>query len=133
MATILGIFLIAHGLVHAAMSVVPLPKAGQHTPFWPTWWRDAVDTSWPVYRLGWSSGIVRAVGCALWIAAMLGFICAGAGLLGIAGLSIAWHTITLISVLVSGLMFGLFWHPWLVVGAALDIGLLVFVMTVPAL
>jgi hypothetical protein len=48
-------------------------------------------------------------------------------------LSNAWHTITLISVLVSGLMFVLFWHPWLVVGAALDIGLLVFVMTVPAL
>jgi hypothetical protein len=48
---LIALFLIAHGLVHAVLAAVPVPEAGKpRTPFFPTWWRSAVDPLLPILR-----------------------------------------------------------------------------------
>jgi hypothetical protein len=119
------VLLAAHGLVHASLSWVPLPAAtGPHTPFWPSWWRDAVDPAWPISRLGLEAPAIRALGWALWLAVLLGFAAAGLGLLGVPALSGAWHILAAVSAGLSLFQLVLYWHPWLVVGALLDLAIL---------
>lgn len=118
--------LIAHGLVHASLSWVPLPAAnGPRTPFWPSWRREAVDPAWPISRLGLGAPVVRALGWALWLAALLGFATAGLGLLGVPGLRAIWPALAGVAAAVSLLLLALSWHPWLVVGVLLDLAILV--------
>jgi hypothetical protein len=117
--------LLAHGLVHASLSWVPLPAAnGPHTPFWPTWWRDAVDPTWPVNRLGVAAPVARTLGWILWLATLLGFAAAGLGLLGLPGLKAIWQSTAAVSAVISLLMLALYWHPWLVIGVLLDLAVL---------
>jgi hypothetical protein len=55
----------------------------------------------------------------------IGFIVAGLGGLGVSGISTIWRTVAIASSYVSLLLLILFWHPWLVVGVLIDIGVLV--------
>src|SRR5688500_5699649 len=94
----IAVLLVAHGLVHASLSWVPLPAAnGPHTPFWPSRWRDAVDPTWPVSRVGLGAPAIRALGWALWLTTLFGFAVAGLGLLGVPGLSTLWQTSAAVS------------------------------------
>lgn len=122
---VIAVILIAHGLVHASLSWVPLPAAnGPHTPFLPSWWRAAVDPTWPVSRLNLDEPAIRALGWGLWLAVLLGFAAAGLGLLGVPGPSASWQTLAAVSAGLSLLLLALYWHPWLVVGALLDLAML---------
>ena len=122
----LALFLIAHGLMHYSLTTVPLPKPGElRTPFWPAWWRSAVDPLWPASRLGLPETFVRLLGCALWLAATAGFALAGLGLLGVPGLNSIWGGAVVFSSAASLLLLGLYWHPWLVMGVVISLGLLV--------
>jgi hypothetical protein len=61
--TILAIILIAHGLVHISLTVVPIAKPGEaRTPFWPSWWRKNSDQEWLASKIGLPSGVVRFIG-----------------------------------------------------------------------
>ncbi len=116
-----ALFLIAHGYIHMSLSTVPLPQpGGLHTPYWPAWWREATDPSWPASRLGLSPELVRTAGWALWAVVVGVYSLAGLGLLGVPGLHAVWQPLAVGASLVSLLLLGLYWHPWLVMGVVLD-------------
>lgn len=118
------LFLIAHGWIHASLSQAPLPQpGGLHTPFLPAWWRDAVDPSWPISRMGVPAKTAQTAGWLLWLATTAGFALAGLALLlpGQAGL---WQGLAAGAALLSLALLGLYWHPWLPVGVLIDLALL---------
>jgi hypothetical protein len=51
----------------------------------------------------------------------LGFVVAGLGLVGVPGLSNVWQAAAVIAASLSLLLLVLYWHPWLVIGALLDL------------
>jgi hypothetical protein len=125
---LIALFLIAHGLMHYSLTTVPLPQPGAlRTPFWPCWWREAIDPLWPVSRVGLAPSFVRALGSALWLAATVAFALAGLGLLGIPGLHSFWQGAAIFASAVSLILLALFWHPWLVMGIVLSLGVVVAV------
>ncbi len=80
----IGLFLIAHGLVHFILTIVPVAAPGAaRTPFWPSWRREAVDPAWLASRLGLRPNGVRLFGSGLWLASLIGFVLAGLGLIGL--------------------------------------------------
>jgi len=123
---LIAALLIAHGLIHWGLAAAPPPApGGPNTPYWPSIWRAASSDTWPVAAIGLDNAAVRALGGVLWIAATIGFVLAGLGVLGVPGLHEWWRGLTVASVAVSLPLFILFWHPWLIVGAALDVAILV--------
>lgn len=135
-AFFLALFLIAHGLVHFSLTYVPLPAPGAlRTPFFPSWWRDAVDPAWPAVKLGLAPRAVRLLGSALWVLLLAGYILAGAVLLIAPGQAAIWQGLTVGASLLSLVFLALYWHPWLPVGVLIDLALLagVFFHWPPAL
>jgi len=125
-----ALFLIAHGLIHMSLAAAPLPKPGEpHTPFWPAWWRDMVDHTWPASRLGLPLGLVRTAGWILWLIVLVAYALAGLGLMGVPGLHPLWQPLAAGASLASLLLLGFYWHPWLVMGVVIDLCLLAGVYT----
>ncbi len=121
----IAVLMIAHGLVHVSLTLVPVPAPGSPpTPFWPAWWREATDPTWPISRLGLPSLGVRLLGSALWVGALAGFVLAGVGLLGAPGLNGVWPTLAGVAAVLSLILLGFYWHPWLVIGALLSLACL---------
>lgn len=118
----LAVFLIVHGLVHAGLAAAPIPNDPDSKPgsFF-----TATARSWLLPRLGLNTSTVQWVGILLVALVTLGFILAGLGVLGVPGLSTGWRTVAMVSVCLSLLLLILFWHPWLVVGIMIDIGILI--------
>ncbi len=114
----LGIFIIAHGLVHSILAVAPNPadpdaKVGLFFA--------SVDRSWILPRLGLNPGVIQAIGVILVALSTLGFLLAGLGILGVGGLSMIWRTVAVVSSIISSLLLIIFWHPWLPVGLVIDV------------
>jgi hypothetical protein len=125
---LIALFLIFHGLVHYSLTNVPLPEPGKvHTPFWPSWWRDAVDPAWLVSKVGLPSGVVRTLGWLLWAAVVVVFALAGLGMIGIPVLNSAWQMMAVSGAVISLVLLALYWHPWLVMGVAINLAVLVSV------
>jgi len=118
----LGIFLIAHGLVHSILAVAPNPGDADAKPgaFF-----TAVERSWLLPQLGLDATAIRWIGIILVAAATTGFVLAGLGVLGVPGLSAIWRTAAVVSSCVSLLLLILFWHPWLIIGVLIDIAVLI--------
>ncbi|MCP4416743.1 MAG: hypothetical protein GY805_08975 [Chloroflexi bacterium] len=95
---VLAIFLIAHGLVHAGLATAPNPADPEGKPgaFF-----TAVERSWLLPQLGLSGTAVHWIGIALVALSTLGFILAGLGIFGVAGLSAIWRTVAAISAIIS--------------------------------
>lgn len=70
-------------------------------------------------------GFVRGVAVTLALASLVGFVLAGLGVIGVAGLTDVWSGLTIGSAAASLLLVVLFWHTYFIVGLALDVGLLV--------
>ena len=122
---LIALFLIAHGLVHYSLATVPLPAKGAlRTPFFPSWWRTAVDPLWPIMRMGVPPEDARRNGWALWVMQLICFVLAGLGLLGVPGLSTLWGGLAVFGAASSLTLLGLFWHPWLVLGILIDLAIL---------
>lgn len=122
--TLFAVFLIAHALMTMSLATVPVPQPGAlRTPFFPGWWRTNIDPLWPVARLGISPAVVQTAGWVLWLAASLLLALAGIGLLGLPGLNAIWQGLAVGGAVVSLLLLGLYWHPWLVVGILLNLGI----------
>jgi hypothetical protein len=60
----------------------------------------------------------------LWWFAMIGFIAAGVGLLGISWLDRRWRVLACIGALASLGLLSVYWHPALMIGAAIDAAIL---------
>lgn len=122
MKIIFGLFLIAHGLVHAGLAAAPNPDDPESKPgaFF-----TSPERSWLLSKLELSAAVVQWIGILLVAVATLGFVLAGLGVFGLPGLSEIWRTLSVVSAGVSLLLLVLFWHLWLIVGVLLDIGILV--------
>lgn len=120
--TALAIFIIAHGLVHSILAIAPDPADPNPKPgvFF-----TSVDRSWLLPQLGLSASAVQWIGITLVVLSTLGFVLTGLGVFGVAGLSVVWRTVAIISAGISLVLLITFWHPWLPVGVLIDIGLLV--------
>ncbi len=75
--------------------------------------------------MGISTTAVQWIGIILVALATLGFVLSGLGVFGVPGLSEIWRTVAEVSAGVSLLLLVLFWHPWLIMGVLLDMGILV--------
>lgn len=99
-ALLVGVFFIAHGLIHI-LYVVPAPDEN---------WPFDLSHSWLLTRLGLGERVLRRLGTVLWIAAMAGFVLAGLGVFGIPLLKHVWRPVAAVSSVVSFLLIGFFWH-----------------------
>jgi len=120
--TILGILIMAHGLVHTILAVAPNPADTDAKPgaFFTT-----TERSWIFTQLNLPSSAVQWIGILLVSLSTLGFLLAGLGILGVPGLGDIWRTVAIFSAVISLVLLILFWHPWLPVGVLIDIGALV--------
>jgi hypothetical protein len=122
---LIGLILIAHGLMTMSLATVPPPASGAlRTPFFPSWWRASVDPLWPVMKLGLPEPLVRTIGWLLWAAILALFTLAGAGLLGFPGLTAIWQPIAAVAAGLSLVLLVLFWHTWLVLGIVINLVIL---------
>jgi hypothetical protein len=122
---LIAVFLVAHAYIHVSLTYVPLPNPdGPHTPFWPSWWREAVDPAWPASKLGLPNGLERGLGSALWLLTAAGFTLMGLCLLFFPGLDQVWKAAAMLGAGSSLLLFVFYFHPWLVIGIAIDLAVL---------
>lgn len=128
--TLFALFLIAHGLITMSLATVPVPAPGAlRTPYFPAWWRENVDSNWPISRLGLNPGLTRTTGWLLWLAALILFAGAGLGVLGVPLLSALWQPLAGIAAVLSLVLLVFYWHPWLVLGVVLNMGMLAGIYT----
>jgi hypothetical protein len=122
---VIAIFLIAHGFVHMGIALVPVSKPeAPRTPFWPAWWRPDIDKAWLASRLGLAPAAVRTPGSLLWAIALVGFVVAGLGLIGIPGLVSIWQAAAILGSIASLVLLIFYWHPWLVMAVLIDLSVL---------
>ena len=122
MKLLLAVFLILHGLVHAVLAAAPIPNDPDSNP---GAYFTATIRSWLLPRLGLNDTAVQWIGIILVVLTTLGFVLAGLGVFGAPGLRTVWRTVAVVSACVSLLLLILYWHPFLVAGVLLDIGILV--------
>jgi len=119
---LIGIFLIAHGLVHSGLAAAPIPNDPNSKPG--AFFTDPTR-SWLLSGIGLNASAIRITGIVLVALGTLSFIAAGLGVLGVSGLDSIWRIMTVVSAGSSLLLLVVFWHPWLFVGALLNIGILI--------
>jgi len=124
---LIGLFFIAHGLVHLGLAAAPVPNDPASKPFA---FFTAPTRSWLLSSIGLNKSAIQTIGLTLVALATLMFIVAGLGVLGVPGLHTTWGTLTVISAVFSLLLLGVFWHPWLVIGVVLDLGILISLLWV---
>lgn len=112
MNVLFGLFLIAHGLIHASY-LTPKPEDPQY-PF-------SFDKGWFASLAGVAA---QPIGIVLVIVTVGAFLLAGLGFLGVPGLVVIWKTLLAIGAVASLLLLSLFWHLWLVLGIVINIVLL---------
>ena len=117
MRLLLGVFLIAHGLIHASY-VSPRPADAATWPF-------DLTRSWLLGFAG--APVLRPLGLLLAAAATAAFVLAGLGVLGVPGLHGLWRSLAVTGAAASLLLLGLYWHPWLGLGVLLSLALLIAV------
>jgi hypothetical protein len=112
---VLALFLAAHGLIHLGY-VTPAPPDPRY-PF-------KLDKSWLISSLHVDASYVRILGTALGALTVLGYTLAALAIMGIIVPEPLWQPLTIVSSALSLLLLILFWHPWLVIGIAIDAFLL---------
>ena len=111
-------FLLAHALIHVAF-LAPPPPATAGGPSWPF----ATQRSWVVARLGISAEATRVLALALVGLTVAAFALAALVAIGVAPAVLWVPALTLGSVASIALLVACF-HPWFVVGVAIDVALL---------
>jgi hypothetical protein len=111
-------FLVGHATVHLGF-VSPTPPATAGGPPWPF----STAQSWLVTRFGVRPGTARGIAVALVTTTIAGFTVAGLVALGVLPES-AWVPSVAIGAVASLASLIVFFHPWLLLGVAIDLGLL---------
>src|SRR5690349_93737 len=114
---LLGLFLIAHGLIHASYSA-PRPPEG------PVRWPFELGQSWVLSPLGISTTLARPLGTLLWIAATLLTVAAGLGVFGVPVLHESWRGLAVAGAVASLLLLAIYFDPMLIVGLVIDVALI---------
>jgi hypothetical protein len=110
--------LLAHGAIHLGF-VSPRPPATAEGPAWPF----ELGRSWILGPLGVDSEVGRLLGTALVAVTIAGFALAALAALGVAPAGI-WLPAIVIGGVASIGVLAVFFHPWLVLGVAIDAALL---------
>ncbi len=117
MPYVFALFLAAHAFIHTSyLTPRPATNGGPQWPF------DMAD-SWAVVNIGVDVGIVRIVGVVL---IAITIVCYLGAALAAAGLAIpgSWFApLVVVGSVASILVLGLFFHPWIVLGIAIDLAL----------
>ncbi|MFL5726782.1 MAG: hypothetical protein ACJ765_02395 [Chloroflexota bacterium] len=111
-------FLLAHAAIHLGF-VTPAPAATAGGPPWPF----ATDHSWLFGRFGVGPAGTRVVGNVLVAVTLIAFTVAGVAGLGLVPAGLWAPALTVGATASLGLLIA-FFHPWLVLGVAIDVGLL---------
>ena len=111
-------FLLVHAAIHAGF-VSPRPPATAGGPPWPF----DVGRSWILRPLGIDAATSRALAIALIAVILGGFAVAGIAAIGIAPAGL-WPVAVTIGGVASIAVLILFFHPWLLLGIAIDVVLL---------
>ena len=114
----LAVFLFAHGAIHMSY-LSPRPPRTAGGPEWPF----GLDRSWLLTPLSVAPEIMRMVGMVLAAVTLSAFVVAAASVLGIAPMA-AWAPAIVSGAAASITLLALFFHPWLVLGLVIDLGLL---------
>lgn len=122
MRVLIGILLVAHGLIHIAIYSSPAHDARAQAAF-------KLGHSWILSPAGLGDAALKIVGMPLWVAAGVGFALAGLAVFGV--LPIAWWQALAVTAAISSLaLFTVFWHPWIVAAFAVDVAVLVGLLVV---
>ena len=114
---VLAAFLVAHAAIHAGYLASPPTSAGG--PAWPF----RLDRSWVLRAAGTDVRVARLIGTTLLAATVAGFAGASLAALGLLPAAV-WPVATSVGAIASLALLVIFFHPWLVVGVALDGALL---------
>jgi hypothetical protein len=125
MSLFLAAFLAAHALIHLSY-LAPAPPRTAAGPEWPF----EMANSWLVTAVGVDPGVVRALGTALVVVTVALFLTAALATLGWVVPTSWWPALALGGAIASALTLVLFFHPWLVVGLAIDAALVWAVLVV---
>jgi hypothetical protein len=120
---VFGLFLLAHGLIHASY-LTPAPPATAGGPEWPF----DMAKSWLATGLGLEVGAVRAIGTVLVAVVVIGFALAAFSWLGVVAPREWWPWLAVGSAAASAILLAAFFHPWLVLGFVIDAVLLWLVL-----
>jgi hypothetical protein len=123
--SVFAALLLGHALVHAGF-LAPRPQATAGGPPWPF----ELDRSWILETFGIDPAVTRLIGLAAVAAAVAGLAMSALITLGV-GPGELWAAAIAVGTVGSLLALLLFFHPWLVVGVGIDVGLLwtVFVLS----
>ena len=111
-------FLLAHAGIHV-LFLSPPPPATADGPAWPF----ATGSSWLVTRFGVAKDAIRDLAFALVAVILGGFALAALVAIGLAPASL-WLPAVVIGSMASIGLLAICFHPWLILGVGIDVGLL---------
>lgn len=115
---VVAAFLLGHAAVHASF-LAPRPAATVGGPEWPF----DLARSWLLSPLGLNAEATRILGLGLIAAILAGYALAALAAIGILPEGV-WTGAVVLGSLASIALLALFFHPWLVVGFAIDAALI---------
>jgi hypothetical protein len=119
---LVAVLLVAHAGIHVSY-LAPRPMATAAGPAWPF----DLRRSWILTPLGAPDTATRALGIAFVALTLAGFVLAALVALGL-GPAALWAPAVTIGAIASMATLLLFFHPWLVLGLVIDVGLLIAVL-----
>lgn len=119
MKLLLAAFLVAHALIHVSY-LTPAPPRTAGGPEWPF----EMARSWLVVGAGVEPALVRGVGSLLVVATMALLVAAALATIGWLVPAGAWPALVVAGAAASLVTLALFFHPWIVLGLAIDAVLL---------
>ena len=119
MMFLLGALLIGHALVHASY-LTPAPPRTAGGPEWPF----EMARSWLVTGAGLDPALVRTLGTVLVVTTIALLVAAGLSTVGWLVPSEWWSVLVVGGAAASALTLATFFHPWILLGLAIDLALL---------
>jgi hypothetical protein len=119
MKLLLAAFLVAHALIHVSY-LTPAPPRTAGGPEWPF----EMAKSWAASKLGLDTGMVRSVGTALVTTTIVLLVAAALASAGWIVPAAWWPSLVVGGAVASALTLALFFHPWILLGLAIDAALL---------
>lgn len=123
MNILVGLFLLAHGLIHLSY-LAPAPSPGAGRPEWPF----DMANSWLVTHLGMSVDLIRPLGTLLVVMVAVTLGAAGLATLGILVPEEWWKPLVIVGAVLSAVTLAILFHPWIVLGIVIDVVLLYLVV-----
>ena len=117
------LLLVGHALVHL-LYVVPQPPRAEGAAEWPF----AIEKSWLVTKLGVGVQVMQPVAVLLLTITVAALVGAGLAIIDLLVPSAWWPALVVTGAAASLLLLSLFFHPWLVIGVAIDVVLLYLVL-----